>query len=354
MNKLKEEEKIKKEKIKKVPLKKEKIKKVPLKKEPLKKVKHLRTNTKYTYNKMEETNTVPLIKHLVISGGSVNGFYMYGALKHCNQCGLWKYENLKSIWGTSVGAILATIVCLQFDWTTLDTYIINRPWEDVFEISGEMLFNSYSKKGMFDITIIREIFKPLLLAKSLSLDITFAELYSVYPIELHFFSFDLNGFTTVEISHKTFPNLSVLTGIAMSSALPGAFAPVFLPECADMCFIDGGICCNYPLNKCLKEYEDKEQVLGITLDNNDTNVNAAVNPIINNNSNILDFFTEFASKISGFLDKLEKKQSIPYEIRCSSSINVFEWSTLTEVIKNASMRKQWIQQGVVDAEKQIK
>lgn len=304
----------------------------------------------------------PIVKHLVLSGGSVNGLFMYGALKHCNESGLWQHETLESIWATSVGAILATMVALQFDWTTLDAYIVNRPWEDVFQITGEMLFNSYSKKGMFDVSIIREIFKPLLLAKGLDLDITFAQLYAVYPVELHFFSFDLNAFSTVEISRRTYPNLSVITGIAMSCALPGAFAPVFLPDDDDnkhKCFIDGGVRCNYPLLPCLKAHPNKDQVLGITVEKNNVlteknNVLTEKRGAVNAESNILDFFTEFASKISGFLDGLEANPSILHEVRCSSRVNVFEWATFMEVIKSADMRKQWIQQGSDDAEKQIK
>ena len=89
------------------------------------------------------------IRHLVISGGSVNGLLMYGALKHMNMQDppLWRHSDLTSIYATSVGTMIATMICLGFDWETLDTYIINRPWEDVFNVEeGEQNAHTYLEK----------------------------------------------------------------------------------------------------------------------------------------------------------------------------------------------------------------
>ena len=59
-----------------------------------------------------ENNDVsePSIKHIVIAGGGATGLTYYGILKETNNQGLWKNEDIKSIYGTSVGALLAVIL----------------------------------------------------------------------------------------------------------------------------------------------------------------------------------------------------------------------------------------------------
>jgi predicted acylesterase/phospholipase RssA len=302
------------------------------------------------------------IKHLVISGGSVNGLFMYGSLQHCHEQQVWKHADLTSIYATSVGAMIATILCLDFDWETLDNYLIHRPWEEVFSVTGELLFGAYAQKGLFNADLIAEIFKPLFAAKELSLNTTFAELYARFPIDLHFFSFDLNAFEPVDISRASFPDLPVMTGIAMSSALPGLFAPVFLPEekynKQKCCFIDGGIRLNYPVSECLKRYPDQtDNILGITV-KSETKSDGATesgneDSHITKDSNILEYFIEFASKINQFIDSLAEEIVLPHEIRCASYADIFDFDTYRQIIQSADMRKQWIGQGKQDAEKQL-
>ena len=47
------------------------------------------------------------IKHIVLSGGGTFGISSYGLLKKLNELGRWRIEDIKSIYGTSVGAIIA-------------------------------------------------------------------------------------------------------------------------------------------------------------------------------------------------------------------------------------------------------
>jgi predicted acylesterase/phospholipase RssA len=46
----------------------------------------------------------------------------------------WKnLENIKSIYGTSMGAIIGTILVLNYDWETIDDYLIKRPWNNIYK-----------------------------------------------------------------------------------------------------------------------------------------------------------------------------------------------------------------------------
>jgi predicted acylesterase/phospholipase RssA len=75
-----------------------------------------------------------IIKHLVIAGGGPYACYIYyGILKESQKQGLWDIKNIKSIYGTSAGAILAVLLSLKYSWETMDNYVIKRPWQNVFK-----------------------------------------------------------------------------------------------------------------------------------------------------------------------------------------------------------------------------
>ena len=80
-----------------------------------------------------------VIKHIVICGGGPTGLLSYGALKYLAQQGFWTHDNVETIYGTSVGALIGAMLCLKHEWTTLDDYLIKRPWEKVIVESLEML-----------------------------------------------------------------------------------------------------------------------------------------------------------------------------------------------------------------------
>ena len=68
------------------------------------------------------------IKHIVISGGGINLFTIYGCLKYLNKKKLWHIKNIKSLYGSSCGSLLSLLICLDITWNELDLYLIKRPW----------------------------------------------------------------------------------------------------------------------------------------------------------------------------------------------------------------------------------
>ena len=202
------------------------------------------------------------IKHLVISGGGPLGLRYLGSLEKLEKEGYWKFDEIESIYSTSIGSIIGAFICLKFDWETLNKYIIERPWHDAFQVNAKQIFESYYNTGLFDKKLAEIIFKPLLQAKDLNLNITMKEFYDYSKIDLHIFTFELNNFETVELSHSTHPELELLEALIMSSALPGIFMPVIKDN---KCYLDGGVMCNYPLNECLRDHNNKDEVLAIKI-----------------------------------------------------------------------------------------
>jgi len=52
-----------------------------------------------------EENTC--VKHLVCSGGGLNGFVFYSVFKEAHKRNIWSLQNIETYYGTSVGKLLA-------------------------------------------------------------------------------------------------------------------------------------------------------------------------------------------------------------------------------------------------------
>ena len=283
----------------------------------------------------------PIIKHIVISGGGPAGIKSLGILQHLEKTGFWNIENIETIYGTSVGSILAVLLALKFDdWKTLTDYIIYRPWHEALHIHINQIFDAFSKRGLFDRNLMEIFFKPVFSAKDLSLDITLLQFYEFSRIELHLFSLDINQFKKIDVSYKTHPNLSVLTAVQMSSAIPLLISPVCLDG---MCCLDGGVLCNYPLKECIANGALENEIIGIR--------NKYVRPentnnIIDNSSSILDYIMMCIHKLVENVGPDEKDNIgvIPNEV--SNETTPMSFYSIKEAIYSQDMRQQLLDDGI--------
>ena len=285
------------------------------------------------------------IKHLVISGGGPLGFRYLGSLEKLEQEGFWNINNIESIYGTSIGSIIGAFICLKYDWETLNKYIIERPWHDAFKVNPKQIFDSYYNKGLFDKKLAEIIFKPLLEAKDLSLNITLKDFYEYSNIDLHIFTFELHKFETIELSHTTNPDLSLLQALTMSSSLPGIFMPTIIENC---CYIDGGVMCNYPLNQCLRDHTNKNEILGIKSSFNNKTENFA-NVEVTTESSLLEYVICMSINSMNYIRDSVKLDNIDNTVRCFVNKNPLTLDSIQESIKNQELRRNLIKMGEEDA-----
>jgi len=260
------------------------------------------------------------IKHLVISGGGPIMVQVLGAIQHLEQNNFVDMKNIESIYGTSAGAIVGILICLKYDWETINDYIIKRPWQDVFPIKVQNIFDAYTKKGIFDIKTIEKVFKPLLDAKDIPMDINLEDFYKLSNIELHLFSFEINEYKAHDISYLTHPKLSLMTAVQMTCALPILVTPVCLD---DKCYIDGGMSCNYPLNFCITSGKLPDEILGFKNKYSDEKDN------INTESTMLDFLLSFLFKAVFSINTDHNQSEIKNEVICDVQYLTFD------ILKNA-------------------
>jgi predicted patatin/cPLA2 family phospholipase len=261
------------------------------------------------------------IQHLVIGGGGPFGFTAFGVLKHLHDVGFWNIKNIKTIYATSIGALVGAFLLLGYDYSYIYDYFIKRPWEKIFKHIGvNNIFNIYTDKGAIDIyPLYTESLTMVLEAKGMVASVTLKEFYEYSGVKLNIIVSEINAFKHEVLSHETYPDLELVKALTMSASLPVIFTPHFLDY---KCFIDGGIFSNYPLNICLNETKcHKNEILGVR------KKCIYKYPTITKDSSFLEYiYVSFQKLLDGIGDH-NRIEIIPYDIQCDMDIfnNYDEW-----------------------------
>ena len=278
------------------------------------------------------------IEHIVISGGGPSGLMALGVIMEACEMGLLDIDNIKTISGTSVGAILGGILSIGHKLDVIYDYIVKRPWERALDSQMNNLVDIIEKGGMNGVEIIKIVFQPLLESADLSVDATLKDIYEKSGIELRVVTIDVNkhfGLEPCILSWKTFPDLPLYKAAAMSCAIPFIFRPIIYNS---GCYIDGGLTSNYPLKLCTHDIVDRDTILGIS------NNYSEESPLITDNNNGLTFIKTLFKKMHNTMDSSSHEEKIKYNIVC----NVADLSCISkwlEVSVNESIRRDAVDSG---------
>jgi len=296
-----------------------------------------------TEQKKEKEQEKEKIEHIVLSGGGIIGFSEYGALRESNKAGVWAQQDLRSIYCTSVGSIMAVMISLGYDWDTMDDFIIKRPWHHLFPIELNTLLLGVQNRGLFTRQHFDPIFAPLFLGKDISLGITLQEFYEwTGGIEMHIFSIDINQDYSVDVdfSRRTHPDTKVLDAVYCSCTLPGLFSPMLTD--GGPCYLDGGIFKNYPAKECLEGQAcDPRTVLGIR-----RCVKHVIDDVkVTTQTNLLETVALFCSKIT---ERLATMPWLQTKLPCDIVLKVQPMNlvTLFDVLSRSEERVRLIEEGV--------
>lgn len=266
------------------------------------------------------------IKHIVISGGGIIGFAQYGVLRESNMRGLWSFENIESIYGTSIGSILGVFLSLKFEWSVLDDYIIKRPWQNVINFTMYSIIQSFESRGILNIKIIEDILAPVLRAKNIDINVTMREFYELTNIELHIFVTELNNFNIIDICYIDFPDWKLVDAVYASCSIPIIFAPLLKDS---KCYIDGGFILNYPLYPCIQSGKDPNEILGIC-----QNMGKIQTITIDNSSTLFDFIFSIFNKITVNILNNNRNDNLKYGIVLNTTrlgiYDIFEFASSKE------------------------
>jgi len=287
-----------------------------------------------------------IINYLVLSGGGQTLFNYIGIFQTLFKSEYIDINSIKSIYGTSSGAIIGAFLCLKYEWDDIVDYIIRCPWENKLKVGINKALKIFEYNGLYDDDLFICIFKSLLCGKNLTIDVTMKEFYEYSNINLHVFTFEINDFIKVDISHKTHPDLKLLDALRMSCSIPLLIKPIC---CDGKCYIDGGIQVNYPLSECLENEGCNEvNVLGVK------NFNNNILKQINSDSNITDYFHVILKRTLKVLSQMKNEHVNDVTNELTNEIQLYTEGISFEIIMDAlfdkDKRKQMVNTGTSTAD----
>lgn len=284
-----------------------------------------------------------IIQHLVISGGGTYGLAAYGALRELEKKGKWNIDNIKTCHAVSIGSCVIFMILLGYDWDTLDNFLIDRPWKNVFQFDWSQLLDIFDNCGIFCIDHFKNAWEPLFSGVDLSIEITLKDFYEKTKKDFYIYAVEINNFKMECFSHKTHPEMKLIEACYASCCLPVIFKPLVFDKIS---YIDGGIFLNYPIYQCLHESgANKEEILGIykTNDNYDKEV-------MKQETNLIEYAVLIIRRMMNLVkeyNNLERKISIPNEVAIEMDNTDFE--ALKYILENSENRKNIIQKGINSA-----
>jgi predicted acylesterase/phospholipase RssA len=245
------------------------------------------------------------IDTLILSGGSLKGIAYIGVLKALKEKNMLK--NIKIIAGTSVGALFACLYVIGYSSEEMEEFISVLDFSLLKNIKIESILKKF---GVDEGQKMEFLLEELLKNKGFNENTTFLELYQKTNIKLIMTSVCINDKNICYLSHETFPDLKIITGIRMSTSIPFFYVPI---KYENKLYADGAIMNNYPINI----FKKRKKIIGVYL--NDKQDPAQIN-------NIEDyFFGVFNCVFKGMaivtINKYEK-ETIKLELPSVSIINM--------------------------------
>ena len=194
---------------------------------------------------------------LVLSGGGIKGTAIIGSLVVLEEHGCLK--NITCFSGTSIGALLCSLLSIGYTSKELSTTILNMNLNDLRDID---LFNFFTNFGLDTGKKIIEYLEDLFTKKDVDINITFEDLYTKYKKTLIITGTCVNEHKLDIFSHKTHPKCKIIEAVRISTSMPFLYSA---PKYKNNYYSDGGILNNYPV-QCLKGYVSQDShILGIKL-----------------------------------------------------------------------------------------
>ena len=202
---------------------------------------------------------------LFLSGGGINCLTFLGAFQYLFETKIIEpnfqgIKNIVCVSGSSIH-ILHLLLGYSLEVTMkVSLEFKNEEWVDYNHFNINNIFEKY---GLYNNDFIKDLCSTLLEKKGFSKDMTLQELYNHTKINLYFKVSNINKGKIEYISHKNYPDLSLIQTAQMTTCVPLFFQPI---QYKGDSYVDGGLCGNFPLefNRSLKS----KDYLGIHLQNN--------------------------------------------------------------------------------------
>ena len=273
--------------------------------------------------------------NLVFEGGGIRGIVYAGVIEVLEEEGYIK--QVEKVAGTSVGAITALMISLNYNSNEITTIISKTKFQQFNEIGIHRLNSHY---GWYQHNNFMKWLDKIIENKTGNADITFQKMHELGYKDLYITSTCLNKQKLIIFSYENYPQMKVKDAVKASMSIPLYFEAVFLDSLGRIydkkvdtipldVMVDGGILGNYPIfifdsitvNTMGQEVRiPNYKTLGIRIDsenqikNDSTNQELATIPI----DNLTDYFTAFYILI---MENLNRQILIPQDWERTISVS---------------------------------
>lgn len=175
----------------------------------------------------------------------MKGISVIGALRVLENARPNLYAQIQGFAGTSIGALIALVLCCGGDASALEKIVMDKNMTDItgrvnvsLLLSDHGLIKTDATLGAWVAEIMQHYFGRT--------NITFQQLYRQTNRELTVVVSNLTQGRLEYWNHKTAPERSVLTAVCASACFPMLFTPVIID---DQVYVDGGLGDNFPYSQ---------------------------------------------------------------------------------------------------------
>jgi NTE family protein len=270
-------------------------------------------------------------KHLVLSGGSWKGLYMLGVIDNFLKEKYINFEQIETIYATSVGTLIATLIALKIEWESVINYFINVPIKQLDNLNLDMCISMFNDCGILDKNFFIKLLGSFFKSKYLDFEtITLIDFYKYSNIELNLFAIEFDTMNTINFNHHNNPDIKLLDALYSSCTFPYLFKPCKLNN---KIYLDGGINVHYPSKYCLEKHENDE-IFGIYI--------RTKSCLSSNVDNMLNFGISLIYKII-FTNQMENLKELKNQIIIDTEGKMV--NTIIELVKNKDLREDLINNG---------
>jgi NTE family protein len=203
-----------------------------------------------------------MIDNLIFEGGGALGVAYVGAIEQLGD----RINSARRYAGTSVGAIIATALACGANYAFIDEQLKSL---DISKLATYSLlrapWNLYQYYGLSDGAELTKWFRAFIIALVDDENITFRALWDRTGRELIITGTSLrpiNGACAHYFTHRTYPDMPIITALRITTCVPGLFQPV---KWMNEYWVDGGVLNNYPIEIFHENGELLPRTVGLML-----------------------------------------------------------------------------------------
>ena len=200
------------------------------------------------------------IKNLVFSGSGSKIFMHLGFVQYLVENDL--FSKVNTFIGTSGGSIVALLLSIKYDISTLTELFIKLKYEQLEKIDSDSILNFFDTYGVDTGENMERALRIMLKNKIGNTHITFKELYDLTNNSLVVCSTNLQRHQEVYFDYISYPDLDIIEAVLMSISIPLLYTP---RKYKGDLYVDGGLLSHYPIEYIETENLLKEETLGILI-----------------------------------------------------------------------------------------